>query len=315
VVRHDEADGHLQPVVGQPPVDPRARVLFAQEVTPLQLGYVGLFQVAEADGVLLGRVEQDLLDLARVVAVAHGQHHFLEDEGQVAGVVVDRLVEDDRIRDRHHAAGVLAAPDPDRGGIGLLALGLAHLHDRGLQEAERHDVAAHAADDDAVADVEDAAAQHQEVAGDRGDHPLHGDRDAGGDQPYGRGQPARVVEPDRHHPQDDHDGHEQAHRLAGPEGDPARGEAACGPADAFGQHPADQGRQDQERERQGQLAAVPGRHPDESDAEHLQRPVRAGEVRHPRSAPARPGERAGRGWVRSGLSPSKPGPAASRRTG
>src|SRR4051794_2074287 len=127
VVRADEADRQLEPIVGQPPIDPRVDVADVDAEGVLQPLDLLLADLVAGQRVAPRRFEQDLLDPAAVVAIFDRQVDLVPQVREVAGVIVDRLVEDLVVGDGDDPPGELAAPDPHRWSIGLLLGRLAHL--------------------------------------------------------------------------------------------------------------------------------------------------------------------------------------------
>src|SRR5205807_3627151 len=97
--------------------------------------------------------------------VGDGNAHLLPNVREVARVVVDRIDEDLGIAHNHDTARILAAANPGGGGPVRVRGRLADLHESGLDEVDGDHFAAHAADDDPVADLKCLAAQNDEVAG------------------------------------------------------------------------------------------------------------------------------------------------------
>lgn len=263
VVEREEADGQLQPVVGEPPVDRRPDVRAAQEEAALQFRQRRLGEGPGVDGVAVGRVEEDLLGAVAVGGVADGDADLLPEVGEVAGVVEDGGVEDLVVGDGDDPAGVLAAGDP-HGRVGVLdGRGLAHLHDGRLHEPQRDDVAADAPHDDPVADAEGVAAEDDDVGGEGGDDPLERERDAGRDQPEERAELGRFGEPDGDDAEEEEDRQEEvdplprpeAQALVPPAGDQHPGEGAEGVPEQEDRHDQAEGEEE--------ALAGPGVEPDE----------------------------------------------------
>lgn len=164
----------------------------------------------------VGSLEKDGFHPVVVVFEGDGDRDFIPNIGEVPGVVVDRFVEDFRIGDGDDTAGELAAFHPD-GWVGILyCRWLAHLHDGRLDEAERDDVAAHAAHADAVADTEVFSAQNDEVAG-KGAHDfLQGKGQASGDQSHGGRETDGIVKPDGENPEREDEGGKERDALPRP---------------------------------------------------------------------------------------------------
>ncbi len=218
-----------------------------------------------------GCVQQDRFCARPVGRVSDRDRHLFPDERKVPRIIEDGLGEDLRVADRDDPAGELPAVHPHRG-VGTLHAGrLTHLHDRGLDEAETHDVAADAAHGDAVTDGEGIAAKNDEVAGHRGDDLLQRESQARRHQAERRREPGRVAEPDRKHAEDQDDGGDQADPLSGPE--PGLDARAVGPpgqqADQRTQGTAGQDQDGDEDQRQQQLAPVVGRDADPIDTEKM----------------------------------------------
>ncbi len=90
-----------------------------------------------------------------------------------------------------------------------------------MHKAEGNHIAAHTAHDDAVAYVENVAAQDNEVAGESCYQALGGDRQPGRDERRGGAQARGVAEPDGDDPDYQHDSEDEADHLPRPEPCPA----------------------------------------------------------------------------------------------
>ena len=226
VVLTEEADGELDPVVGEAHVDARLDVDGFDGEFGFEDLHGGFRDVTDLDVLFGGSVEQNSFGGGAVAAVGDGQVHLFPDEGEVAGVVVDGLVEDVGVGDGDDAAGVLAGLDP-HAGVGIRGGGrLPHLHDDGLHEVEGDYISADAAHGDAVADVEGASAQDDEVAGEAGDDFLEREGEAGADEAHPGGEARRIVEPDGDKTEQRKQEGDEADGLAGPEGPSPAGAAA-----------------------------------------------------------------------------------------
>ena len=217
VVGGDESKRHFEPVVREPPVDLRLEVLDREIEAPAHSLQGFRCDLPRIGGMPARGIEHHRLDLVPIVTVRDGDGDLFPEEREVARVVVDGLVEDAAVRDRHDAARELATPDP-HGRVGGLHSGwLPHFHDRGLEEPQGDHVAPHSAHHDSVPDREVVSSQDEQVTGERRHHLLHCKRQARA----GKAQCSRhapwVVEPDggEHHETRDRD--HQADHLAAPE--------------------------------------------------------------------------------------------------
>ena len=267
VVGHQEPNGDLDPVVGEPVEAARRDVGHVQAVALPQAHLRVLCDRVGVDGELAHRVEHDALGALVVAVVRDRQHDLVPDVRKIARVVVDGLIEDDAVRHGHDAPRELAAVDPQRRRVRFLAARFAHLHDRRLERVERDHVAANAAHDDAVADGERGAAQDDDVRGDRRDDALQREGDARAEQSRDRREPRRVVEPDRRQRDDERHHQPDADDLAGPERDARRARRRNGGPRGGAQQAAQQAEAEQECDRQAQLDRGVRVEPDEVDAE------------------------------------------------
>jgi hypothetical protein len=144
-----------------------------------------------------------------------------------------------------------------------------HLHHRRLQEADADDVAADAADLDAIPGGEVGPPQDREVPGERGDDALQREREPHGQQPGGRGQVLRIVEPDRQHAEHQEPRGHEVEALPAPEARALAGAAAPeGPRGGPRTDPHHQEDGDEE-EREQELASALRVHADQPDAEQI----------------------------------------------
>src|SRR5205823_2411435 len=113
------------------------------------------------------------------VAVAVADGHLLgfgrDLDAEVVETLADAAGEGGLVRHRHDATRVLAPLHP-----ALVVFGGPDLQHLGAQQGDVDDVAAHAAQLDAVADAVDASRRDVEPPGDGADDLLHGEGDAGG---------------------------------------------------------------------------------------------------------------------------------------
>ena len=121
-------------------------------------------------------------------------------------------------------------------------------------------------------DIEGRSAQDDEIARDRSDHLLQGERQAGRDQAERGRQPRWIGEPDRHQPKDQERRRKQADCLAGPEPRPDR--RVLGLAEDEADQRAEQGRRDEdagdEGDRIADLSNTLGIDSDPMDTEQVQ---------------------------------------------
>ena len=130
--------------------------------------------------------KQELSGKLVIGAVLHRNGDFVPQEGEVARVVENRLLEHEAIGNAHDTTVVLIALDP-----------IAALHERGSQDADIDDVALDPAELHAVARLVVTREGDGEPTRNAGDHLLQRERHSGSRHPEGHREAAEPVTENR----------------------------------------------------------------------------------------------------------------------